>query len=385
MKHSYFLSALLLMLMFTTRVSAQQVDEQRMDSLAFTLMNQGDYEKSCQIRTREIELLSKSRPESDSVLISKYIHRSMCLMKIMKPADGKKDAYKAMVLWGKYHSDKDATFGVILHNLSLCQYDLHEYDSAMINARKALKIYEKIQKNDKNIMGILSHAAECFAAGNKLKEAINYELRSLNIYRDLYGDDTSNYLEELAYLQAYYEKAGEKGKAAAIALKRVQQPADFNIPEPVQFDSPESSHLANDKALYCCKYYLSHKLTAPRMMEAALFIEYWNEQSKDARVYLGQKEHDIYQSGSGVFSYVAYEASTILQQFESGNLDLTESHYKKAIREAVRFYVENREKTGVNENLEPLAKFYVAKDETKLNAEIGKWYKELYEVFEKMK
>ncbi len=79
-----------------------------------------------------------------------------------------------------------------------------------------MAIYETFGRHDNDLAIILFHLAEnCYYTGNTA-EAIKHEIRALNIFKSLYGEHSSEYVNELSYLAMYYEAAGKESDAVRV-------------------------------------------------------------------------------------------------------------------------------------------------------------------------
>lgn len=133
--------------------------------------------------------------------------------------------------------------------------------------------------------------------------------------------------------------------------------ADLRLPKVKEFASAEEASKYNTEALYCCKYYLDHPITAPKISEACLFFDNWNRLSKDVTVPYSDFENDICQSTSGTLCFLAFEASIISNGLRY-NTRFDKNIYLAAIIKMTKFYINNKEFIGIVPTLEPFAEAY---------------------------
>ena len=69
---------------------------------------------------------------------------------------------------------------------------------------------------------MLIHMAEACHFNDLHQDAIRYELRGLDIYKELFGEASEPYVSELNYLKQYYEGAGDTQKASQVE-KQMEQ------------------------------------------------------------------------------------------------------------------------------------------------------------------
>ena len=177
-------------------VSAQTMSERqaaKMDSMAIALFKDGNFKKS--IEQKSIELMNKwladrlqAKGEQDSLyiqrtaLLAKAYFRDQQLDKAISSID------KAMNLYAKYKSDNDTLYAFYLDNKALYLNTKEDYKAALPLIRKALDIYEPLHKRDFDMAMMLIHMAEACHYNNLHQDAIRYELRGLDLYKELFGE-----------------------------------------------------------------------------------------------------------------------------------------------------------------------------------------------------
>lgn len=359
-KFSLFSMIFFFMLLVPITVKAQN-DIKSLDSLAKIAIGNGNFAGGYLIRTKQIDILSKQVNKGDSNLIQLIANRGMCLERLKKFDEALTEEKKAIELWTEFQDTTSYTYASLLSNLSICQIDGNQLDAAIENSQKSINILETLPKTTMTQWMYQAKAyiskAEVLAKAKRFKEAITEERKGLRIFERYYGNDTSPYLEELAYLQKYLNESGNEEEADKVAMKLEKGPADLRLPKLKEFTSAEEASKYNTEAIYCCNYYLDHPITAPKMIEAGLFFDNWNNLSKDVRINLGQFEYDVCQSQAGSLCYLAYEASMITNELRN-NVKFNKAIYLAAIVQMTVFYVNNKEYLGIVPTLEPFAQAY---------------------------
>ena len=141
------------------------------------------------------------------VFLGKYYARNQQLEEAIKTLR------KATLLYEEHISSSDGSFAYYLDNLAFYLSAAHQTEEAELIGKRSLGIYEKIGKRDEHLAAILMHLAEICHENKHYQEAIQYELRSLSIIKKLMGEHSDEYINELSYLQKFYESAGEKDRA----------------------------------------------------------------------------------------------------------------------------------------------------------------------------
>lgn len=233
---------------------------------------------------------------------------------------------------------------------------------------RAFKAYEQLRLRDFDFAAILMHLAEnCDGAGQP-QEAIKYDLLALDIFKNTVGEHSDSYIEELSYLQKYYEHAGDSEKAKktkehAELLTAEKEQGYVDLPEPVQFETAEICHEHNDDALICITYYLTHLLVAPNMDQAAQYIINWSAATADVNVVVGKKQAMMERY------MIAYIAATAYFCLTENTKVLDEPLFVKAITALLDFYKSNRVLTGKVDVLEDYLKL---QDKGKLENQLHK-------------
>lgn len=359
-------------------MTREQAD--KLDSVTVKLMNQERYEDAIKAKERELTILKELYGDKDSTYIRQLAFSAKLYYRNKQPEKAAEIVEKAAQLYADNISNNNDLYAFFLDNLSVYQSTIKEYSKAKENCRKALTIYEQLGKNDYHLAVILMHMAEASHYVGETQEAIKYELRSLNVFSNIYGKHSDEYIGELPYLQKYYQALGDEKNAKDIeeTINKLQEEKEdgiVDLPEPIKFKSSEICREHNDDALKCIKYYLTHKVNAPQIDQAAQYIINWSEASDDVNIPIGGEIASLMASQTSMPYFIAYLASYSYYCLTENAKQLDEKFFAYAIDILLQFYEPNSELTGKIELLENYLKLQ-KKD---------KLEKELSKVFAKMK
>ena len=357
---SLFSIIIFFMLLIPITVKAQD-DIKTLDSLAETAIDNGNYARGYLLRTKQIDMLSKQVNKGDSNLILLIANRGMCMERLQKFDEALTEVKKAVELWSEFQDSTSFCYAGLLNYLSVCQMNANQMNAAIESSQKSISLLEKIPNKDMgqwtNLGTAHTNFAETLFKLKRFKEAIEEELKGLKIIEKYNGDDTTPYLNELESLHKYLKESGNEAAADKISMILEKGAADLRLPKVKEFASAEEASKYNTEALYCCKYYLDHPITAPKISEACLFFDNWNRLSKDVTVPYSDFENDICESTSGTLCFLAFEASIISNGLRY-NTRFDKNIYLAAIIKMTKFYINNKEFIGIVPTLEPFAEAY---------------------------
>lgn len=376
------LTAMMMMCLTAWAQNDEMTREQadKLDSVTVKLMNQERYEDAIKTKERELTILKELYGDKDSTYIRQLAFSAKLYYRDKQPEKAAEIVEKAAQLYADNISNNNALYAFFLDNLSVYQTTIKEYSKAKENCRKALTIYEQLGKNDYDLAIILMHMAEASHYVGETQEAIKYELRSLNIISNVFGKHSNEYIGELPYLQKYYQELGDEKNAKEIEetinkLQKEKEDGIIDLPEPIKFKSVEICREHNDDALKCIKYYLTHKVSAPQIDQAAQYIINWSEASDDVNIPIGGEIASLMASRTSMPYFIAYLASYSYYCLTENTKQLDEKYFAYAIDILLQFYEPNSELTGKVELLENYLKLQKK----------GKLEKELSKAFAKMK
>ncbi|MBR5728899.1 MAG: tetratricopeptide repeat protein [Prevotella sp.] len=355
----YILTTMMLLLMGGTAVNAQTMNEKqaaKMDSMAVALFKNGNFKKSIELMNKWLDDRLQAKGEQDSL----YILRTALLAKAyfrdqqIDQAIGSID--KAINLYGKYKSDKDTLYAFYLDNKALYLNAKKDYKAALPLVRKALDIYEPLHKRDFDMAMILIHMAEACHYNDLHQEAIRYELRGLDLYKELFGEETETYLEELSYLKHYYEGAGETQKVRQVETQMNQLAAKIkekdNGVKYAQFASAEECREHNADALAAAKTYLSGRIDEQKSVKAAAYVMGWTQASPDINLVIA--DENMYYLGNQ-WQMLAYFCGCTVYALEQQQKDFSPEMHIAAMKRTLEHYKANRQLTGIVAEMEALS------------------------------
>lgn len=369
-----------LLLLAANAAQAQKTEQEKqlheMDSTARMLIADGKFDKAVEAFTDYTAKVKHLRGEADTIYIDGLVFLGKSYFRAKRLSKAVETAQKVVDLYGKHFSIKDKRYAWYLDNLSLYLSSNGQHKEAMANSKKALKIYEGLYTNDKDMAVILIHAAEnSFYAGEKA-DAINFQLRALAIYKDLYGQHAEEYLDEAEYLVTYYEGNNQEDKAQSLneeldKLKEEAKKGYGDLPELPKLETAEDCRKHTKDVERCCQYYLSHRFTARDMEDAARFIMAWAVPSDQVTIPMGKNESLLLAKKESNPYLFSYYAGYILYALENKETKETEDAYEAAMVATLNHYINNKDLTGPVPALEKYVKLY-KKDKDKMFALIRK-------------
>lgn len=353
-------------------MTRQQAD--RLDSATIKLMNEKRYEDAIKTKERELVILKALYGEKDSTYINQYAFSAKLYYRNEQPEKAAKVIEEATQLYADNVSNSDDLYAFYLDNLALYQNTLKEYDKALENCRKALAIYEKPGRQDFDLAVMLMHMAEASHYCGESQDALKYELRSLNIIKNLYGEHSDEYIKELPFLQKYYQAVDDQKNAQRVGekiekLKKEKSEGFVDLPELIEFKSAEVCREHNNDALKCIQYYLTHTFRAPQMEQAARYIMAWTVSSGDVNINIGEEIGSLATSKNGMAYLMGFIAAYSYVCLTNNAKDLNESQLMNVFNILLQFYEPNSALTG---KVELLDKYLNLQKKGKLEKEIHK-------------
>lgn len=336
---------------------ATQEEADKLDSLVLKLMNYKRYDDALTAKLREVDILKQLRGEKDSAYLCNKAFLGKIYYRLRKAEEAAKITTEAAEEYGEHVSNKDENYAFYLDNASIYWASINEFAKAKELSRRSLTVYEQLGKQDFDLANILIHMAENCDGNGQPQEAIKYDLLALNLLKKITGEHSDNYIEELGYLQRYYEHAGDannakKTKEHAERLAEEKEQGYVDLPEPIQFKTPEICHEHNDDALTCIAYYLTHMLSAPNMNQAAQYVINWSVASEDVNIAIGEKLSKLALSQESMPYFTAFIAASSYYCLTENVKQLDEPLFVKAVTALLQFYEPNRKLTGKVEVLE---------------------------------
>lgn len=356
---NFIITAMMLLLMGGTAANAQTMNEKqaaKMDSMAVALFKNGNFKKSIELMNKWLADRLQAKGEQDSL----YIQRTGLLAKAYFRDEQTDQAIssidKAINLYGKYKSDNDTLYAFYLDNKALYLNAKKDYEAALPLVRKALDIYEPLHKRDFDMAMILIHMAEACHFNDLHQDAIRYELRGLDLYKELFGEETETYLSELNYLKQYYEGAGEAQKARQLETQMNQLAAKIKEKDSgvkyAQFATAEECREHNADALTAAKTYLSGRIDDQKSVKAAAYVMGWTQASPDINVVIA--DENMYYLGNQ-WQMLAYFCGCTEYALEQQKKDFSPEMHIAAMKRTLEHYKANRQLTGIVAEMETLS------------------------------
>lgn len=126
------------------------------------------------------------------------------------------------------------------------------------------------------------------------------------------------------------------------------------VPDSVVITNAEEARQHNIDALACCRYYLTHVVTAEYMNEAAKFITQWSMASPDVTIKIGEYEKVFLEKPELLVSYLAGCSFAALSDKEIKPVDI----YGNGIASALNKYSHEKEKIGQVDEMDKLLNLY---------------------------
>ena len=351
--------AVIMLIASGTTASAQTIDDRlaaKMDSMAVALFKDGNFKKSIELMNKWLDNRLQTKGEQDSLYIQRHALLAKAYFRDQQTDQAISSIDKAMNLYAKYKSDNDTLYAFYLDNKALYLNAKKDYKAALTLVRKALDIYEPLHKRDFDMAMMLIHMAEACHFNNLHQDAIRYELRGLDIYKELFGKESEAYVSELNYLKQYYEGAGETQKANQVEKQIEQLVATIkeksNGVKYAQFASAEECREHNADALSAAKTYLSGRIDDKKSVEAAAYVMGWSQASADIHIVIA--DENMYYLGNQ-WQMLAYFCGCSEYALEQQQEDFSAEMHIAAMKRTLEHYKANRTLTGIVAVMETLS------------------------------
>ncbi len=142
-----------------------------------------------------------------------------------------------------------------------------------------------------------------------------------------------------------------------------------DLPELIEFKSPATCHDHNDDTMKCIQYYLTHKLSAPQINQAAQYIVNWTQASDEVSIPLDEDMGSLAASEKTLPYLIAYLAAYSFYCLDHQVKVLDEKLFYYSIDILLQFYEPNSELTG---KVKLLENYLNLQKKGKLEKEISK-------------
>lgn len=345
----------------------------------------GDYQKALDARLSQLQLIENTRGKIDSTYCNALIFAGKCYVRLQKSDAAVRALEEATLIYGNNFSRDDREYAIMLDNLSVYLAIEKRYEESLAKADSSLAIFTKIPELavSADMSAVLIHVAESDYYLEKYKEATIYQIRALNIIKQMYGEHSDSYVSELEYLEEYQELNGEKEKAQQTRekverLKKEIEDGVVDWPDLSPVKDAEDARTRRFDAARMADYYTSHYITATKMNEVAVFLFTWTIQSDQCHIALGENEAKLLADDKARAYYSAFIASICRDAVRDGKEEYTEEVYTDAMVCALNYYTHNKKYTGKVKFLENLIKTY-NKNPDNLFKTLSDYYRKLKE------
>lgn len=209
---------------------------------------EGNYDRAAELCEQSMEMFKNLGADNDVYTISGLHKISHAYAEKNIYGEAIKTESLLVDVFPLVMPDKVLDYALFLNDLALyCMYN-KQVESAEQNIQKALSLINE-EKSEK-VAVIYFRAAEIYQLTTppRLDLSIKYQKRVVDIYADMYGKDSSKYLDELWFLALYYEEAGEYNQAGNTYLEILNtQVADESIEDLDRFLP------LLDRIIFCCR------------------------------------------------------------------------------------------------------------------------------------
>ena len=189
------------------------------------LAEKGSYSTGIELFMRSATIYKRLGGETDP----DYSNAMALLAKCYMRNDQLQDAINVLCLLSDVYKKNEPVseqHAIILDNLSLYYSMADNPSKALEISKEVLQICNQIELSKEDLLYVLVHAAENYAAMKEYTEAVRIQLRALDLAHKLYGRGSEKYIGELQYLQQYYEGANDKknAKKTADTIEELEKP-----------------------------------------------------------------------------------------------------------------------------------------------------------------
>jgi len=295
-----------------------------------------------------IELFKRSatiHKRLDGVKSREYCNSMALLAKCYMRNDQLQDAIKVLtILTDAYKGDPDMAvdYAIVVDNLSLYYAMDNNPEKALEASKEVMHVTDGIEVSKTDKLYILVHAAENYAKMKDYQEAIRLQNRALKLSQQLYGMGSENYINEMKYLQQYYEGAGDNAKAKKTSetIEKLQKPGG-GVPSKDELKTAEDCALHRGDAYWCAEYYLTHRLSAEKAFEAGQYAMMWCMGTDELTLEIDERHLKCI--GDSPTEMSAYFSGCLLLGQANNVKELTREMERQAMEWTVKHYYQNRD------------------------------------------
>ncbi|MBR1521802.1 MAG: hypothetical protein IJ635_11275 [Bacteroidaceae bacterium] len=119
-----------------------------------------------------------------------------------------------------------------------------------------------------------------------------------------------------------------------------------DLPQLVDFNSVEICHEHNQDVLRCCTYYLTHRLDAAQMSDAANYIFKWSISSADVKIVMSVFVSELFTHQEHMAYVMAYMAASSYHCLTKQMKSPDEDTYIEIVTTLLHFYEQNKDLSG---------------------------------------
>lgn len=314
-------------------------------SLAHDRFGSQSYDVALADYNAVVKMLEQAGCQSDSLYYTAWMMVGKTQFRLHNLQSAVEAAKKAQEVYEAYRDLSDSEYGNILDNIGFYYSALGKYAEAEPYEDRALEVYRNDSAaNLGDLKAVLIHVAEVKSHLGKLAEAIVMQKEALALLEENGGYRSQEYIDELEYLQTYYEKNGDSASAKSTGeeVKKLKDELENGyVPLMRTFDSAEKCREYVLDAYYACKYYTHHYLTADRMNECAQYIINWSVSTDLVTIRFGDAENKWMTQDNMPF-FVAFFAGNVMDALERGEDD-PEAQYINGVIVMLNYYSANKE------------------------------------------
>lgn len=312
---------------------------------ALSLFEQENYGQALIRYESAATMRQKMSIPKDTMYKNDLLFQGKCYFRLKRIEEAVNRAQKLADYYAANFSNSDRDYAFYIDNLALYQGTAGNFVDAEKNSREAVHIYEQLIKNDFDLAIMLEHLAENCDGNGKPSEAINHEIRALNILKTIYGEHSDNYMDELIYLKKYYEDSNNVDKAQKLQetndrLKQESKVSNIKIPE--MFATPERCHLYNASVLSGAKQYLDCNLEKTNVSEISKAILLWTMTSADITVEVDSTMASLLGNTDHIPFFVAFMAAATEYSLENHIKKIDATGLKLVKQRVEGFYRRNK-------------------------------------------
>ena len=252
------------------------------------LAEKGSYSTGIELFMRSATIYKRLGGETDPdyygamALLAKCYLRNNQLQDAINVLCQLEDVYKK-------NAPVSENLAIILDNLSLYYSMADNPAKALEKSKEVMQICKQIELSKQDLLYVLVHAAENYAAMKEYPEAIRIQLRALELARQLYGIGSEKYIGELKYLQQYYEGADDKKKAQSTAetIEKLEKPGG-GVPSADELKTAEDCVYHRGDAYWCADYFINHKVSADNALDAGRYATLWCISTDELSLEIGE-------------------------------------------------------------------------------------------------